>query len=76
LTTAGRPGEPGGTGDAVSAERSLISKINKDDLQAVAELIESGNVSPVVGQSYALVETPDAIREPTGHAREKLVIAV
>ncbi len=48
----------------------------KDDLQAVAELIESGNVSPVVGRSYALVETPDAIREPTGHAREKLVIAV
>ena len=55
----------------------LNSKMNAPDLQAVAELIEAGKVTPVVGHSYRLNETPEAIRElATGHARGKLVIAV
>ena len=55
----------------------LNSKVNAEDLQAVAELVEAGNVTPVVGRSYHLDETPEAIRElATGHARGKLVIAL
>jgi NADPH:quinone reductase-like Zn-dependent oxidoreductase len=55
----------------------LNSKINLDDLQAVTELIQAGTVTPVVGHTYPLGETPAAIREvATGHARGKLVIAV
>ena len=55
----------------------LNSKMNVEDLQALNELIEAGKVTPVVGQSYSLSETPDAIRHlATGHAGGKLVIAV
>jgi NADPH:quinone reductase-like Zn-dependent oxidoreductase len=55
----------------------LNSKVSVEDLQALNELIEAGKVTPVVGQSYSLSETPDAIRHlATGHAGGKLVIAV
>ena len=55
----------------------LNSKMNVEDLQALTELIHAGKVTPVVGQSYSLSETPDAIRRlATGHAGGKLVIAV
>ena len=55
----------------------LSSKENQDDLRALADLIEAGSVTPVVGRTYSLGETPEAIREiATGHARGKLVIAV
>ena len=56
---------------------ALNSKMSQEDLQAVAELIEAGKVTPVIGQTYPLSETPDAIRRlETGHAPGKLVIAV
>jgi NADPH:quinone reductase-like Zn-dependent oxidoreductase len=55
----------------------LNSKTNVEDLQAVTELIRAGKVKPIVGRSYSLSETPDAIRDlATGHAGGKLVIAV
>ena len=55
----------------------LNSKVSVEDLQALAELIQAGKVTPVIGQSYSLSETPDAIRHlATGHAGGKLVIAV
>jgi NADPH:quinone reductase-like Zn-dependent oxidoreductase len=55
----------------------LNSKVSAEDLRGIAELAEAGKVTPVVGRTYSLPETPDAIRElATGHARGKLVIAV
>jgi len=55
----------------------LNSKVTQEDLQGVAELAEAGKLRPVIGHTYALSETPDAIRElETGHAAGKLVIAV
>ena len=55
----------------------LNSKVTREDLQGVAELAEAGKLRPVIGGTYALSETPDAIRElETGHAAGKLVIAV
>jgi NADPH:quinone reductase-like Zn-dependent oxidoreductase len=47
------------------------------DLVALAELIESGKVTPVIDRTYPLVEVPEAIRYfEKGHARGKVVITV
>jgi NADPH:quinone reductase-like Zn-dependent oxidoreductase len=55
----------------------LNSKVTREDLQGVAELAEAGKLTPVIGHTYALNETPEAIRElEAGHAAGKLVIAV
>ncbi len=55
----------------------LNSKVTREDLQGVAELAEAGKLTPVIGHTYALSETPEAIRElEAGHAAGKLVIAL
>jgi NADPH:quinone reductase-like Zn-dependent oxidoreductase len=55
----------------------LNSKTTQEDLQAVADLIEAGTVTPVVDRTYQLVEAPDAIRYlAEGHPRGKIVITV
>ena len=46
-------------------------------LERLAELVEEGQLVPVVGQTYPLGEMPDAMRQlVAGHARGKLVITV
>jgi NADPH:quinone reductase-like Zn-dependent oxidoreductase len=55
----------------------LTSSENSDDLTALAELIDSGQVTPAVDRTYPLHEAPAALeylRE--GHARGKVVITV
>jgi NADPH:quinone reductase-like Zn-dependent oxidoreductase len=48
-----------------------------DDLRALAELIEEGKVTPVVGRTYALPDAAEAIREvERGHAAGKLVVTI
>jgi NADPH:quinone reductase-like Zn-dependent oxidoreductase len=55
----------------------FIAKFNRDDMNVLAELLESGKVAPVVERSYPLSETPDAIRHVgEGHPQGKIVIAV
>jgi len=57
--------------------RPVVSKENREDLVALAELIETGTVTPVVGKTYPLADAAEAIRElERGHARGKLVITV
>jgi NADPH:quinone reductase-like Zn-dependent oxidoreductase len=57
--------------------RGLATKVEQEDLRALAELIEEGKVTPVVGRSYPLIEAADAIRElARGHARGKIVVTV
>jgi NADPH:quinone reductase-like Zn-dependent oxidoreductase len=57
--------------------RPVTSKVMREDLQALAELIEAGTVTPVVGKTYPLNEAPDAVRYlAEGHARGKVVIIV
>jgi NADPH:quinone reductase-like Zn-dependent oxidoreductase len=57
--------------------RGLTSKENREDLQAVRELIEAGKVSPVIDRTYPLVEVADAILYlEQGHPRGKIVITV
>ena len=50
---------------------------NRDDLVALKSLVESGAVTPVIDQTYALRETPKALDHvAVGHARGTVVIAV
>ena len=57
--------------------RALNAKTTREDLLALAELIEAGTVTPIVGKTYPLVEAPDAIRElEQGHGTGKSVIRV
>jgi NADPH:quinone reductase-like Zn-dependent oxidoreductase len=54
---------------------SFIASLNEQDLGALAELIRSGKVTPVIDRSYSLERTADAIRYlETGHARGKVVV--
>lgn len=56
--------------------RSLMAKVNLADLVFLKQLMETGEVVPVIDRTYTLSETPDAIRYlEKGHARGKVVIA-
>src|SRR6266516_4063290 len=55
----------------------LISRQRHADLETLARLIEAGQLTPVIGQTYPLHQAPDAMRHlQAGHARGKLVITV
>jgi NADPH:quinone reductase-like Zn-dependent oxidoreductase len=50
---------------------------NKEDLRFLKQLIEAGQLAPVIDRTYPLSETPEAIRYlENGHARGKVVITV
>ncbi|MBI5949058.1 MAG: NAD(P)-dependent alcohol dehydrogenase [Chloroflexi bacterium] len=50
---------------------------NRHDLQALAELVDSGAVTPVVDKIYALGEVPSALRQIAGgHTRGKLAVEI
>ena len=52
-----------------------ITKMNKQDLTMLAELIQAGKLTPVIEQTYNLSEAPEALRHLNeGHARGKIVI--
>jgi NADPH:quinone reductase-like Zn-dependent oxidoreductase len=55
----------------------FISKENTDDLATLTGLIESGQVTPFVEQTYPLDQVSEAmIYLGTGHVRGKLVITI
>jgi NADPH:quinone reductase-like Zn-dependent oxidoreductase len=57
--------------------RPSVKTQNRADLTALTELVEAGTVTPVIGGTYPLGQTAEAIRHiATGHARGTLVIAV
>jgi NADPH:quinone reductase-like Zn-dependent oxidoreductase len=56
---------------------NFVSKITKDDLEAMRELLEAGTVKSVIDRRYELHEVPEALRHlGTTHARGKIVIIV
>jgi NADPH:quinone reductase-like Zn-dependent oxidoreductase/FtsP/CotA-like multicopper oxidase with cupredoxin domain len=56
---------------------SFISSENAEDLTALRELIESGQVTPAIDRTYPLSDVPEAIRYVSeGRARGKVVVAV
>jgi len=56
---------------------TFVSRQRLADLETLAQLIEAGQLTPVIGKTYPLHQAPDAMRDLlAGHARGKLVIAV
>ena len=56
---------------------SFIASLNGTDLGALAELMESGKVTPVIDRSYPLERVADAVRYlETRHARGKVVVTI
>lgn len=56
---------------------SLFSTVVAADLERLRELLEAGQVVPVIGRACPLREVPDAVRQlEAGHARGKIAIAV
>jgi NADPH:quinone reductase-like Zn-dependent oxidoreductase len=56
---------------------TFISSENHEDMIVLKDLIESGNVTPVIDRTYPLSEVPEAIRYlEGGHTQGKVVITV
>ena len=56
--------------------RHVVSSENSHDLVTLRELVESGQVTPVIDRTYPLSDIATAIRYlAEGHARGKVVIA-
>ncbi len=56
---------------------TFLAKLNQKDLGFIGELIEAGNIKPVIDRRYPLCETAEALRYlGAGHARGKVVITV
>jgi NADPH:quinone reductase-like Zn-dependent oxidoreductase len=56
---------------------SYIAQFNKKDMTVLADLMQSGKMTPVIDRTYKLNETPDALRYlEQGHARGKVVVTV
>jgi NADPH:quinone reductase-like Zn-dependent oxidoreductase len=57
--------------------RGLPTKVEREDLITVTEMIETGTLTPVIDRTYPLIEAPDAIRYlEEGHSRGKVVITI
>jgi len=57
--------------------RPFLTRWSKQDLLVVKDLIEAGEVTPVVDRTYPLSEASEAMRYlEVGHARGKIVIRV
>jgi len=55
----------------------FISKEHYADIERLAQLIEAGELTPIIDKTYPLHQAPDAMRHlEAGHARGKVVITV
>jgi 2-desacetyl-2-hydroxyethyl bacteriochlorophyllide A dehydrogenase len=56
---------------------TYISRHRQADLDALRQLIETGQVTPLVGSTYPLADLPEAISHlQAGHARGKIAITI
>jgi NADPH:quinone reductase-like Zn-dependent oxidoreductase len=56
---------------------SYGTKLDKEDLKLLSDLMQTGKVTPVIDRTYKLSETAEAMRYfEEGHARGKIVITV
>jgi NADPH:quinone reductase-like Zn-dependent oxidoreductase len=63
----------------LSRDRAVffVAKPNRDDLAALRELIEHGQVRPVIEQRYDLARLAEAMSVLSdGHARAKIVVTI
>jgi NADPH:quinone reductase-like Zn-dependent oxidoreductase len=57
--------------------RFFVAKFTREDLETLAELLESGALKPAIDRTYDLEEAPDALRAfGEGHVRGKLVLTI
>ena len=57
--------------------RPLISKPNQKDLEALKDLIEGGHVTPVIDETLALENVPEAVAQlGSGHSQGTRVVSV
>ncbi len=57
--------------------RTFLSSENHEDMSVLAELVESGKLTPVIDRTYPLADVPEAMRYlEEGHVRGKVVITV
>ena len=55
----------------------FVNKESRENLDAVRQLIETGQVTPTVDRTYPLAEVPDAMRHlEAGQARGKIAISI
>jgi NADPH:quinone reductase-like Zn-dependent oxidoreductase len=55
----------------------FIARLTRDDLEVLRDMIEAGQVTPVVERTYPLVDAADAFRHlGEGHARGKVVVTL
>ena len=54
---------------------TIFAELNKDDLGRLAELMQSGKLTPVIDRTYKLSDSAEALRYlEQGHARGKVVV--
>jgi NADPH:quinone reductase-like Zn-dependent oxidoreductase len=57
--------------------RAVTASENSADMLVLRNMIEAGQVTPVIERTFALADTPDAIRHvEQGKARGKVVISI
>ena len=55
--------------------RTYVAKAGTENLEALTELIDNGDVSPVIDATYPLSEAADAVRRfGQGHGPGKIVL--
>lgn len=55
----------------------FVTKFNNDDLQTLADMLESGQLKPAIDKAYPLSEAGEAFRiYHEGHVRGKLVLVI
>ena len=55
----------------------FMADLKNDDLAALAQLMQAGQVTPVIDRRYPLSRTAEAIRySEQGHARGKIIINI
>jgi len=55
----------------------FVANFNKNDLQTLADMLESGQLKPAIDRTYELTEAQDALRTfGEGHVRGKLVLTI
>jgi NADPH:quinone reductase-like Zn-dependent oxidoreductase len=57
--------------------KPMLASAKQADLKTIAEMVESGQVTPVVDTVYPLEQAPDAVQHvQQGHARGKVVVTL
>jgi len=55
----------------------FMGRVRSSDLRFIAQLIETGRLTPVIDRAYPLANAADAIRHlETGHARGKVIVTI